>query len=42
MTQHLPDDSPLDARLRDRLGLAAEVLDRVAGGGQDDEPEVVD
>ena len=31
-TEVLPEDSPADARLRDRLGLAADVLDAVAEG----------
>ncbi len=30
LTEGLPDDSPVDARLRDRLELAADVLDATA------------
>ena len=30
LTSNLPDDSPSDAKLRDRLELAAEVLDAAA------------
>ena len=37
-TTGLPDDSPTDARMRDRLELAADVLD--AGAGADPEEPV--
>jgi hypothetical protein len=30
LTEHLPDDSPQDAALRDRLELAADVLEGAA------------
>jgi hypothetical protein len=35
LTEGLPADSLVDARLRDRLGLAADVLDAVAGVDQE-------
>lgn len=35
LTYGLPEDSPADAHLRDRLELAADVLDAVVGNEED-------